>query len=148
MAWTRSWSNAGPFLISWHGLFTFVAVAAAVALTVYWGRKEGMSADAVYSVALWCIIGGIIGARTVHVIDFWGEIYRHDPVRVLYVWGGGIGIFGAILGGFIGGAAYIKIRNSDWFINAWGRWFRFMANRTALRYPALATWPTWPRLRC
>ena len=118
--------NAGPFLISWHGLFTFIAVATAVALTVYWGRKEGMSADAVYSVSLWCIIGGIIGARTVHVIDFWGEIYQHDPVRALYVWGGGIGIFGAILGGFIGGAAYITIRNSDWFLNAWGRWFRFM----------------------
>ena len=118
--------NAGPFLISWHGLFTFIAVATAVVLTVYWGRKEGMSADAVYSVALWCIIGGIIGARVVHIIDFWGEIYRHDPVRLLYVWEGGIAIYGAILGGFIGGASYIKIRNSEWFIKAWGRYFRFM----------------------
>ena len=118
--------DVGPFLISWHGLFTFIAVATAVVLTVYWGRKEGMSADAVYSVALWCIIGGIIGARVVHVIDFWGEIYRHDPVRLLYVWEGGIAIYGAILGGFVGGALYINVRNSEWFISAWGRYFRFM----------------------
>jgi phosphatidylglycerol:prolipoprotein diacylglycerol transferase len=118
--------NAGPFIISWHGLFTFIAVATAVVLTVYWGKKEGMSADAVYSVSLWCIIGGIVGARVVHVVDFWGEIYQHDPVRLLYVWEGGIAIYGAILGGFIGGAIYITFRNSAWFLGVWGRYFRFM----------------------
>ena len=117
--------NAGPFIISWHGLFTFIAVATAVVLTVYWGKKEGMSADAVYSVSLWCIIGGIVGARVVHIIDFWGEIYQHDPVRLLYVWEGGIAIYGAILGGFIGGAIYITFRNSAWFLGVWGRYFRF-----------------------
>jgi phosphatidylglycerol:prolipoprotein diacylglycerol transferase len=118
--------NAGPFIISWHGLFTFIAVATAVVLTVYWGKKEGMSADAVYSVSLWCIIGGIVGARVVHIIDFWGEIYQHDPVRLLYVWEGGIAIYGAVLGGFIGGAIYITFRNSAWFLGVWGRYFRFM----------------------
>lgn len=118
--------NAGPFIISWHGLFTFIAVATAVVLTVYWGKKEGMSADAVYSVSLWCIIGGIVGARVVHVVDFWGEIYQHDPVRLLYVWEGGIAIYGAVLGGFIGGAIYITFRNSAWFLGVWGRYFRFM----------------------
>ena len=118
--------NAGPFIISWHGLFTFIAVATAVVLTVCWGKKEGMSADAVYSVSLWCIIGGIVGARVVHIIDFWGEIYQHDPVRLLYVWEGGIAIYGAILGGFIGGAIYITFRNSAWFLGVWGRYFRFM----------------------
>ncbi len=118
--------NAGPFLISWHGLFTFIAVATAVILTVYWGKKEGMSPDAVYSVALWCIIGGIVGARVVHIIDFWGEIYQYDPVRLLYVWEGGIAIYGAIIGGFIGGAIYITVRNSAWFVGVWGRYFKFM----------------------
>ena len=125
--------NAGPFIISWHGLFTFIAVAAAVALTVYWGRKDGMSADAVYSVALWCIIGGIIGARVVHVIDFWGpcddpliRCYADNPMDVFKVWEGGIAIYGAIIGGFFGGAIYIKARNSDWFLGAWGRYFRFL----------------------
>ena len=51
----------GPFLLSWHGFFTFVAVATAVILTVRWGRKEGLDGDAILSVAVWCIIGGIVG---------------------------------------------------------------------------------------
>lgn len=117
--------DAGRVVVSWHGLFTFIAVAASVFLTVRWGTREGMSADAIYSVAVWCIIGGIVGARVVHIADFWGEIYSHDPMRLLYVWQGGIAIYGAIVGGFIGGALYIIIRNSGRFLALWGRFFRF-----------------------
>ena len=114
----------GPFLLSWHGFFTFVAVATAVILTVRWGRKEGLDGDAILSISVWCIIGGIVGARVLHVIDFW-SLYSADPVRIFTVWQGGIAIFGAILGGFVFGAAYILIRNSGWFLAFWGKFLRF-----------------------
>jgi phosphatidylglycerol:prolipoprotein diacylglycerol transferase len=99
-------------------------VATSVYLAVRWGTKEGISADAIYSIAVWSIIGGIVGARVVHVIDFWGPIYQHDPIRMFYVWQGGIAIFGAILGGFAFGAAYVLIRNSDRFLALWGSLFK------------------------
>ena len=114
----------GPFLLSWHGFLTFVAVATAVILTVRWGRREGLDGDAILSVSVWCIIGGIIGARLLHVIDFW-SLYAANPLAILQVWQGGIAIFGAIMGGFVGGAAYILIRNSNWFLNLWGKYFRW-----------------------
>ena len=114
----------GPFILAWHGLFTFLAVATSVYLAVRWGRKEGISVDAIYSIAVWSIIGGIVGARVVHVIDFWGSIYQHDPIRMFYVWQGGIAIYGAILGGFAFGAAYVLIRNSDRFLALWGSLFK------------------------
>ena len=112
-------------LLSWHGFFTFVAVAVSVFLVHRWGTREGLLGDPILSVALWAIIGGIMGARAVHVVDFWGEIYADDPLQVIYVWQGGIAIFGAIVGGFIGGASYIIIRNSGWFLALWARFFRF-----------------------
>lgn len=111
--------NAGGFLLSWHGVFTFVAVAAAVFLVVRWGSREGMVADVLYSASMWAIIGGVIGARALHVIDFWDEIYQYDILRVFRVWEGGIAIFGAISGGFVGGSLYLLIRNSGWFLALW-----------------------------
>ena len=111
--------NAGGFLLSWHGVFTFVAVAAAVFLVVRWGSREGMVADVLYSASMWAIIGGVIGARALHVIDFWDEIYQYDILRVFRVWEGGIAIFGAISGGFVGGSLYLLIRNSGWFLSLW-----------------------------
>jgi len=115
----------GSVLLSWHGFFTFVAVAVSVFLVHRWGTRAGMLGDPILSVAVWAIIGGIVGARVVHVIDFWGEFYEPDPIKIFYVWRGGIAIYGAIVGGFIGGASYIIIRNSDWFLALWGRFFRF-----------------------
>ena len=125
-----------PITVSWHGFFTFVAVVVAVVLVAGihlrvpiptlrhpsqwkwvtilrltgWGRREGISSDNVYSVTIWAIIGGIIGARFVHVIDRW-DIYSDNLGQILSVWQGGIAIYGAIIGGFIGGATYIWVNH-------------------------------------
>ena len=117
--------NTGGFILSWHGVFTFIAVAVAVFLVVRWGTREGMVADVLYSASMWAIIGGVIGARILHVIDFWDEVYQYDFIRIFRVWEGGIAIFGAISGGFVGGSLYLLIRNSAWFLALW-RPFSFL----------------------
>ncbi|NMB57315.1 prolipoprotein diacylglyceryl transferase [Candidatus Beckwithbacteria bacterium] len=45
-------------------------------------------------------LGGLIGARAYHVIDYW-FYYKYDLLKVLFVWRGGLGIFGAIVGGLL-----------------------------------------------
>ena len=95
----------GSFLLSWHGLFSFIAVATAVFLVGRWAPMKGIEPDDIYSIAIWAIIGGVIGARVVHVIDQWG-FYQNNLIQILYIWAGGIGLWGGILGGFIGGAGY------------------------------------------
>jgi phosphatidylglycerol:prolipoprotein diacylglycerol transferase len=129
--------DTGSLVLSWHGLLTFVAVAVSVYLVARWGAREGLVADSIYSVSVWAIIGGIVGARLVHVIDFWDEIYQHDPISLLYVWEGGIAIYGAITGGFIAGALYIIIRNSSWFLALWARFFRFAGTPTRAPLPTI-----------
>jgi phosphatidylglycerol:prolipoprotein diacylglycerol transferase len=127
----------GPFLLSWHGFLTFVAVATAVYLVHRWGTRDGMDSDAILSVAVWSIIGGIVGARVFHIVDFWDDFYRFNPISVIYVWQGGIAIFGALLGGFVGGALYIIVRNSDRFIALWGRAFRFAGEPNKAPLPSI-----------
>ena len=113
--------DVGGFVLTWHGLFTFLAVALGVFLVGRWSKNAGMVPDAIYSVAVWCIIGGIIGTRVTHVIDLWNQVYKHDLVQIFQIWEGGITIYGGILGGFLGGAAYMLIRNNSTFIRLWDR---------------------------
>lgn len=125
------------FTLSWHGVMTFVAVAVAVWLVARWGGKEGMIVDSIYSVSVWAIIGGVVGARILHVIDFWDEVYKDDFISVFSVWSGGIAIYGAILGGFVGGASYIMIRNSEWFLSLWRTVFPFMGEAHRANLPGI-----------
>ena len=71
------------FTLSWHGLFSFIAVATAVVLVARWAPLRQVDPDAVLSIAIWAIIGGVIGARVVHIIDNWTDIYSLRPSKFL-----------------------------------------------------------------
>ena len=101
--------SSGSFLLSWHGFLSFIAVATAVYLVGRWAPMKAIDPDDIYSIAIWAILGGIIGARIVHVVDNWG-FYQYNLLQIFFIWSGGIGIWGAILGGFIGGAAYALVQ--------------------------------------
>ena len=102
--------SGGAFTLSWHGVGAFLAVAVAVYLINRWARREGLDSrypGIVFNTAIWAILGGVIGARLVHVIDHWGDVYTFgDFWGVFEVWRGGIGLWGAILGGWLAGSAY------------------------------------------
>jgi phosphatidylglycerol:prolipoprotein diacylglycerol transferase len=93
------------FSLSWHGLLSFVGVAAAIWMVGRAAIKENLNQDMVYNTAIFGIVGGIVGARLVHVFDNW-DVYGSDPGRIIAIWNGGIGLWGGILGGWIAGALY------------------------------------------
>jgi len=106
----------GTFILSWHGVFSFIGVAGAVFLVGRWARFYGIDSDDIYSIAVWAIIFGVIGARLVHVVDNM-DYYIENPGLIVAVWSGGIGVWGGILGGFIGGIAYaLVVKQPAWII--------------------------------
>ena len=101
--------TAGSFTMSWHGLFTGIAVIAAVIVAVRLSKEKNITVEDVYTTALWGIVGGVIGARLFHVIDKW-DFYRYDMWQALRFWEGGLSLYGALIGGFVFGIAYAAIR--------------------------------------
>ncbi len=69
-----------------------VAIAVAIWLSARLVAKAGLSVDTLYSLALWCIPGGLIGARLVHVIDYW-NYYLANPGSILAFWQGGLAVW-------------------------------------------------------
>lgn len=100
----------GPVLITWHGFFTAVGVLAGIWLATRFAVERGFTEDDIMSIALWCVVGGIIGARLFHVVDAW-QYYAADPIAILRVNEGGLAIWGTIVGGPIGGAIYAYRHN-------------------------------------
>jgi phosphatidylglycerol:prolipoprotein diacylglycerol transferase len=50
------------------------------------------------------VVAGIIGARLVHVVDQQSYYVAH-PEQILFIWTGGIAVWGAAIGGVLGGLA-------------------------------------------
>lgn len=94
--------------ITWHGLFTALGVVAGVGVATYFARKEDYPEDMIYNVALFLVIGGIIGARGLYVIENWSD-FHHNLGDIFALNTGGISIYGALIGGTIGGWLYAYI---------------------------------------
>lgn len=97
----------GPLLITWHGLFTAVGTLLGVWLAVRWATRAGYTEDQTISVAMWGIVGAILGARLFHVVDQW-NFYAANPLQIVKLNEGGLAIFGAIVGGPLAGALYAR----------------------------------------
>jgi len=94
----------GGLLLTWHGVFTAVGIACGVWLAVTLGKRFNYTEDDGYSVALFGVIGGIVGARALYVMENWKSLDM--PWEVFRLNEGGISIWGAVLGGIVGGLAY------------------------------------------
>lgn len=55
-------------------------------------------------IAIWAVPFGILGARLYHVISSPQEYFGSggNPIEALYIWQGGLGIWGAVAGGAVG----------------------------------------------
>ncbi len=96
--------NVGHFALRWYSLILLIAIGIGIWLTAREAERRGFKKDDIYDAALWIIAGGLIGARLLHVLDHWSHEYAAEPIRALYLWEGGLAIWGALIGGLIAAA--------------------------------------------
>ena len=94
--------EAGPFALRYYGLCIALGIAVATWLTGRELARKGYD-DALALDSLFFVVPlGFIGARVYHVATDYG-LYADDPIPdVFAVWNGGLGIYGAVTGGFLG----------------------------------------------
>ncbi len=97
--------HLGAFHVHWYSLAIILAVVAAVLITAYRAKRKGIATEHIYSLALWVVLSGIIGARLFHVIDHW-EHYVNNPAQILGFQG--LAIWGALAGGGLALIIYAK----------------------------------------
>ncbi len=90
--------------IQTYALCILAGIVVASVLTGWRLRQRGVDAGYVIDIAVWAVLLGIVAARIFHVVthpdDYFGP--GRDPMTALYVWEGGIAIFGALIGGAVG----------------------------------------------
>jgi phosphatidylglycerol:prolipoprotein diacylglycerol transferase len=102
-------TKVGGLLITWHGFFTAVGIVAGVWLAVAMASTDrvNIDPDTAYTIGMVVVASGLVGARALYVIENYGDNSSIDSVIDIFrITEGGISIYGAIIGGAIGGWAY------------------------------------------
>ncbi|MGN6407234.1 MAG: prolipoprotein diacylglyceryl transferase [Curtobacterium sp.] len=112
-AWLRDafgWSLPLDFRIHAYAICILLGIVAAVILANRRLNARGVERWIIIDIAIWAVPAGIIGGRLFHVFthvsDYFGP--GRDPLSFLYIWEGGLAIFGALILGSVG--AYIGCR--------------------------------------
>ena len=104
--------HLGPLPLRAYALAIILGIVVATWLTMRRWKERGGDPDQVLDIVMWAVPFGIVGGRIYHVISspdaYWGP--GGDPVSALYIWNGGLGIWGAIALGAVG--AYIGCRRA------------------------------------
>ncbi|WP_084495907.1 prolipoprotein diacylglyceryl transferase [Nocardia shimofusensis] len=96
--------NLGPFPLRAYALCIILGIIVAI----WWGERRwqarGGSEGTVLDVAMFAVPFGLIGGRLYHVATDWQKYFGEGarPIEALYIWQGGLGIWGAVFFGGIG----------------------------------------------
>ncbi len=95
----------GPFSLHLYGLI--IGLGLMLAVVYGWRRCKqfGIKTDDITDGVLWVVPFAIICARAYYCIFEWGQ-FADDPISVLYIWNGGLAIYGGVIGAVIGVAVY------------------------------------------
>lgn len=152
---TRSTLTVFGFSIRWYGVLIALGVLGAVLLAWFREQRLGLKKETTLDLALICVPVGILCARIYYVLFSW-EYYAAHPAEILDIRGGGLAIYGGVIGGVLAGWIYSRVKKVSFgtltdlvapglaFAQAVGRWGNFLnqeAYGAAVTNPHLQFFP-------
>ena len=101
--------SIGPLTAHYYGLIIAVGLILAVMYACKRSKEFGLKEDDILDGVLWVTPFAIVCARIYYVAFSWAD-YAENPISVLYIWEGGIAIYGGVLGAIIGMAVMCRIK--------------------------------------
>lgn len=102
------------FSIAYYGVIIGIGVLAGLLTAVHNAKKSRQNADIYWDFAIYAIIFSVIGARLYYVAFEWDN-YKDNLLSIFNTRGGGMAIYGAVIGAFITLFVYAKIKKTNAF---------------------------------
>ncbi len=101
----------GPLRIHLYALCIVTGMLLAIAYSCRRAKQFGFTGDDLIDGALCVIPFAILCARLYYCVFAWEEGgYADNPISILYIWQGGLAIYGGVLGAIVGVAVYAWVK--------------------------------------
>jgi phosphatidylglycerol:prolipoprotein diacylglycerol transferase len=94
----------GPITLYGYGLMIAIGVIAAYATAEYRAKRKGLNPELIFNLTLWCLAGGILGAKVLYLITQIKEIIANP--KILLDLSEGFVVYGGIIGGILAGLLF------------------------------------------
>ena len=103
-----------PFTVFGKDIYLYgMIIALGFLLAIFYAKKRarefGTNFDLVTDAILFAVPAAIVCARIYYVAFRW-DVYRDNPITALYIWEGGIAIYGGVIGAILGLILFAKVR--------------------------------------
>lgn len=99
----------GNFTIHYYGVIIAVGLLLAVLYGLKRSKEFGLKQDDIIDGVLGIVPFAIICARLYYCIFSW-EDYAENPISILYIWNGGLAIYGGVIGAALGIVVFSKLK--------------------------------------
>lgn len=104
----------GPLTVYGYGTMIALGVIVAWIVTDYRAKRQKLDREHVFSLVIWCLLGGMLCAKFLFWITEWHEIVK-SPQYILDTLSDGFVVYGGIIGGILSGWLYCRSKK----INFW-----------------------------
>ena len=102
--------SIGPLTVHYYGAIIAFGLILGVMYACRRSKDFGLKEDDLIDGVLWVTPFAILCARAYYVIFRWAEEYAANPISALYIWQGGLAIYGGVIGAVVGILVFCKIR--------------------------------------
>lgn len=107
----------GGFTIAFYGVIMAVSMLSGLWLACVQAKRTGQSKDTYLDFAIYAIIFSLIGARLYYVAFSWDH-YKDDLLQIFNTRGGGMALYGSVIGAILTAIVYCKKKKYNFFLLA------------------------------
>ncbi|PIZ53503.1 prolipoprotein diacylglyceryl transferase, partial [Candidatus Uhrbacteria bacterium CG_4_10_14_0_2_um_filter_41_7] len=103
----------GPLTLYVWGFFVAMGFILGAYVAGLFAKKRGQNPKIIHDLVVYLMGGGIVGGRLGYILFYSPQTFIQDPISMLYVWDGGLSIFGGFVVSTLAGIWYLKKKQVD-----------------------------------